>query len=227
MIQLLQTLFGGAKAIKTVSEVFRPNAEKSEERAANEQMELLKAYQAEFHARQKRNWIDAIADGFNRLIRPFIATMILGSFGLVYFNPAKFMEVTEALAFMPEGYWMLLSVIIAFYFGGRMQIKSQNFKFKEAQANAISTLIEKRKEFRKLEMENDEPDKLIGNDGAKNSTIEANYRSKPNKIAVAHRKGREEGKKPVMEIAIAKEKIIQESKGRKDTPWPDEMFGEA
>ena len=224
-VNFLSTLFGGAGAIKKVAEVFVPNAEKSAQRAATEQMELMKSYQAEFSARQNRTWIDAIADGFNRLIRPLIASAVLASFALVFFNPEKFVEVSEALTFMPDGYWALLSVVIAFYFGGRMQLKSQDFKFKEAQAKAISELIEKRTEFRKLEMDDDEPDKLIGEE-AKTVELEKQYAQQHNKIASGFRKAREKRKQIISDVSIAKQKMAEESGTQVDAPWPDEMFGE-
>jgi hypothetical protein len=33
-----------------------------------------------------------------------------------------------ALALLPAGYWALVTVIIGFYFGGRMQLKAQDFQ---------------------------------------------------------------------------------------------------
>jgi hypothetical protein len=157
--------------VEKVAGVFTSNAEKDAQRSADEQMALLKAYQAEFHAREKRTWIDAIADSFNRLIRPFIVTIIICIFLIAYISPERFALITTALGSVPDGYWALLSVIIAFYFGGRMQLKSQDFKFKAAQADAVKALIETKKAFRKLEMDDDEPDKLAGDNAAKSDAV--------------------------------------------------------
>ena len=161
-----------SKGVETVAGVFTTNKEKDAQRAADEQMALMKAYQAEFNARENRNWVDSLADGFNRLIRPFIVTLVIFIFVIAYFSPSHMAEITLAMSSIPEGYWTLLSVIIAFYFGGRMQLKSQQFKFDESQAQAVKALIATKNEFRKLEMDNDEPDKLIGETDAKAGVVD-------------------------------------------------------
>ena len=161
-----------SKGVETVAGVFTTNKEKDAQRAADEQMALMKAYQAEFNARENRNWVDSLADGFNRLIRPFIVTLVIFIFVIAYISPTHMAEITLAMSSIPEGYWTLLSVIIAFYFGGRMQLKSQQFKFNESQAEAVKTLIETKNEFRKLEMDNDEPDKLIGETDSKSGAVD-------------------------------------------------------
>ena len=127
-----------SKGVETVAGVFTSNKEKDAQRSADEQMALLKTYQAEFNARQNRTWADSLADAFNRLIRPMIVSLILFIFVIAYFSPTHLAEITLALSSIPDGYWTLLSVIIAFYFGGRMQLKSQQFKFSETQAQAVN-----------------------------------------------------------------------------------------
>ncbi|MEM0910906.1 MAG: 3TM-type holin [Pseudomonadota bacterium] len=161
-----------SKGVETVAGVFTTNKEKDAQRSADEQMALLKAYQAEFNARQNRNWVDSLADGFNRLVRPFIVCLVLFIFIVAYFSPPHLAEITFALSSIPDGYWALLSVIIAFYFGGRMQLKSQQFKFNESQLVAVKALIETKKEFRKLGMEDDEPDRAIGDSIAKTERMD-------------------------------------------------------
>ena len=44
--------------------------------------------------------------------------------------PVRFLEIAQAYQMMPDGFWALLSVIIAFYFGGRMQLKGQDMAVK-------------------------------------------------------------------------------------------------
>lgn len=171
--------------VEKVAGVFTSNAEKDAQRSADEQMALLKAYQAEFNARENRTWIDSLADGFNRLIRPFIVTIIICIFLIAYVSPERFASITLALGSVPDGYWALLSIIIAFYFGGRMQLKSQNFKFRTSQAEAVKALIETRKQFRKLEMDTDEPDKLAGDSLAKSERIEGQRAGQTNKVVSA------------------------------------------
>jgi hypothetical protein len=168
--------------VEKVAGVFTTNAEKDAQRSADEQMALLKAYQAEFNARENRNWLDSLADGFNRLIRPFIVTIIICIFLIAYISPERFATITLALGSVPDGYWALLSIIIAFYFGGRMQLKSQDFKFKTSQAEAVKALIETKKEFRKLEMDSDEPDKVAGDTLAKSPVIDNRRDGQVNKV---------------------------------------------
>lgn len=91
-------------------------------------------------------------------------------------------EITLAISAIPQGYWTLLGIIIAFYFGGRMQLKSQNFKFNESQAQAVKALIETRKEFRKLEMDTDEPDRMIGEEIAKNDSLDTDRSAQVNDV---------------------------------------------
>jgi len=158
-------------AVEKVGGVFTSNAENDAERSAQEQMAVLEQYKAEFHERDNRTWIDALADGFNRLIRPFIVTIIISIFIISYISPDHFTKITLAISSIPQGYWTLLSIIIAFYFGGRMQIKSQDFKFKREQAQAIETLIKTKKAFRDLEIDDDEPDKTVGEKAAKKPQI--------------------------------------------------------
>lgn len=174
--------------VEKVAGVFTSNAEKDAQRSADEQMALLKAYQAEFHARENRNWIDSLADGFNRLIRPFIVTIIICIFVIAYISPERFALITTALGSVPDGYWALLSVIIAFYFGGRMQLKSQDFRFKASQAEAVKTLIETKQSFRKLEMDTDEPDKVAGDTLAKSDLLTNVRIGQTNKVLDTYRK---------------------------------------
>ncbi|MDC8829837.1 3TM-type holin [Alteromonas gilva] len=174
-----------SKGVETVAGVFTTNKEKDAQRTADEQMALLQSYQAEFNARQNRTWIDSIADGFNRLIRPLIVSLILFIFVIAYISPAHMAEITLAMSSIPDGYWTLLSVIIAFYFGGRMQLKSQQFSFNKTQAHAIKALIETKAEFRKLELDNDEPDKVFGDTLAKQSNFDETRANQVNQVVEA------------------------------------------
>lgn len=189
-----------SKGVETVAGVFTSNKEKDAQRSAEEQMALMQAYQAEFNQRQNRNIIDSIADGFNRLIRPFIVVLVLSIFIVAYISPAHLAEISAAINVIPQGYWTLLSIIIAFYFGGRMQLKSQQFKFNETQAVAIKQLIETKKEFRKLEMDSDEPDRLVGETDAKNHLVDQQRKSQLNDI---------------VDLALAKNDLASETELRK------------
>ena len=156
-----------AKGVKTVGGVFSSNKENDAQRSSDEQMAVMQSYQAEFNQRQNRTKIDALADAFNRLVRPTIVSLVIFIFIIAYVSPKRLYDISTALALIPQGYWTLLSVIVAFYFGGRMQLKSQDFEFNETQAKAVKSLMETKAEFRKLEMDTDEPDRLAGNDVGK------------------------------------------------------------
>ncbi len=117
--------------------MFKPNAEMSAERDHVERMALseqdmasLQQFAAEFHDRAGRTWWDSLVDGLNRLPRPLITLGILAFFVLAPLAPVKFLEVAKAYQIMPDGFWALLSVVIAFYFGGRMQFKRQDMAVK-------------------------------------------------------------------------------------------------
>lgn len=171
-----------AKGVETVAGVFTTNKEKEAQRSADEQMALMKAYQAEFNQRSNRTWVDSFADGFNRIVRPFIVTLVISIFLIAYISPKQLAEITLAMSSIPDGYWALLGVIIAFYFGGRMQLKSQQFKFNESQTDAIRALIETKKEFRKLEMDTDEPDRLVGESAGKSPEVDQDRASQVNAV---------------------------------------------
>jgi hypothetical protein len=45
-------------------------------------------------------------------------------------DPLRFAQVAHAYELMPDGFWALLSIIVAFYFGGRMRLKRQDMAVK-------------------------------------------------------------------------------------------------
>ncbi|MEJ2037997.1 MAG: 3TM-type holin [Desulfosarcinaceae bacterium] len=131
------------KGGKDVAEVFVENKEQKSQRLHEESMAdidrdlaSLKQFSAEFIQRQNRTWWDSFVDGLNRLPRPLLTIGVLSFFVLAPLSPTHFLEIAKAYELMPAGYWALLSIIIGFYFGGRMQLKSQD-----------------KKEFRQLEVE--------------------------------------------------------------------------
>lgn len=123
---------GGARAVgntvEQVHDTFRPNAEKSAQRASDYNQAALAQYAAEFHARANRTWFDSLVDGLNRLARPLITMSVLGMLPAAMFFPEDTAVAIQAIQLLPTGYWALLSVIIGFYYGGRMQIKSHDFQ---------------------------------------------------------------------------------------------------
>lgn len=95
---------------------------------------------------QARNWFDSLINGLNRLPRPLFAFWVMW---LLFVGPMwmydEWNRAITALASLPDGVWNLVSIVIGFYFAGRMQIKSQDFKRPSAKA----------KEKKPEKMEND------------------------------------------------------------------------
>jgi hypothetical protein len=146
------------KGGKGVAEVFVENKENKGQRKHDQQiadidrdMASLNQFSTEFHTRENRTWWDSFVDGLNRLPRPLLTIAIISFFVLAPFDPARFIEIAKAYDLMPPGYWALLSVIIGFYFGGRMQLKSQDFTIKKDAVTAAKELIQIKKEFRQLD----------------------------------------------------------------------------
>lgn len=146
------------KGGKEVAEVFVENKESKGQREHDQKladidrdMAALGQFSEEFHRRENRTWWDSFVDGLNRLPRPLLTIAILSFFVLAPLDPIRFLEIAKAYELMPPGYWALLSVIIGFYFGGRMQIKAQNFTVKKDVVKAAKELIQIKKEFRQLD----------------------------------------------------------------------------
>jgi hypothetical protein len=156
----ITSVFRPAKALV---EVFTPNAEKQAERGHIERMELsrqdmasLEQFAAEFKSSRTSTMWDSFVDGLNRLPRPLITLGILGLFVLAPTDPVRFLQIAQAYQVMPDGFWALLSVIIAFYFGGRMQVTRQQMSIKGGALDAAKEIFRMRKAFRDL-AEEDEP----------------------------------------------------------------------
>lgn len=130
-------LTGLFRPAKELIEVFKPNAEMAAARGHEEVMALseqdmaaLQQFAAEFHARERRTWWDSLVDGLNRLPRPLITLGILAFFVLAPLEPVRFLEIARVYQLMPDGFWALLSVIVAFYFGGRMRLNRDDMAIK-------------------------------------------------------------------------------------------------
>jgi hypothetical protein len=157
------------KGGKEVAEVFVENKENRSQRQHEESMAdidrdvaSLKQFSTEFIRQQNRTWWDSFIDGLNRLPRPLLTIGILSFFVLAPLNPARFLEIAKAYELMPQGYWALLSIIIGFYFGGRMQLKAQDMTIRKDAAKAAMELVSMKKEFRQLEAEDESmPSKIF------------------------------------------------------------------
>lgn len=140
----------GAKAVKDVAEVWKPNAEASAQREHDANAAVLGQFADEFHERKNRTALDSLADALNRLVRPVIALSVIGFFIYAPINPVRMLKISESYEAMPAGFWGLMTVIIGFYFGGRMQLKSQDFAVRGGALAAAKEMVETRKQFREL-----------------------------------------------------------------------------
>ena len=152
-------IFSGGKE---VAEVFTENKENRGKRRHEEamadigrDMASLQQFSTEFHKRQNRTWWDSLVDGLNRLPRPMITIVVLSFFILAPIDPERFLLIAKSYELMPPGYWALLSVIIGFYFGGRMQLKSQDMVIKKDAVKAAQQLVAMKKEFRQIDEEDE------------------------------------------------------------------------
>jgi hypothetical protein len=153
---------------KNAAEVFIENKEKRGQRKHAESMAdigrdlaSLEQFSGEFHKRNDRTWWDSFADGMNRLPRPLLTIGVLSFFVLAPLDPKKFLEIAKAYELMPPGYWALVSVIIGFYFGGRMQLKAQDMTIKKDTVKAAKELVSMKRSFRQLEIEGESTESKI------------------------------------------------------------------
>lgn len=147
---------GVASTVKGVASVFGENREARGARAHEADMAVLEQYAAEFVARAQRTWWDSMTDGLNRLVRPVFALACFFSLIAVPLWPEEALFAAEALAAMPDGYWILLSIVVTFYFGGRMQIKSHDFKLKSGAVRAAENIAFIRRQLTGGEPEEEE-----------------------------------------------------------------------
>jgi hypothetical protein len=133
----LSMITGLFRPAKELIEVFQPNAEGEAQRGHAERLALsaqdlasLEQFAAEFQPRANGTWWDSFIDGLNRVPRPLITLGVLAFFVLAPLDPLRFAQIARAYELMPDGFWALLSIIVAFYFGGRMQLKRQDMAIK-------------------------------------------------------------------------------------------------
>lgn len=162
-MSLWSAITGVFRPAKELVEVFKPNAEKQAERGHKERMEVsrqdlasLQQFADEFKSKRTSTAWDSFVDGLNRLPRPLITLGILGLFILAPVDPIRFLDIAQAYQIMPDGFWALLSIIIAFYFGGRMQVTKQQMTIAGGALDAAKEIVKVRKAFREL-AEEEEP----------------------------------------------------------------------
>ena len=109
----------------------------------------LEQFAAEFQPRAPRTRWDSFIDGLNRVPRPLITLGVLAFFLLAPLDPLRFAQIARAYELMPDGFWALLSVIVAFYFGGRMQLKRQDMAIRGGALEVARELLALQRAARK------------------------------------------------------------------------------
>ena len=116
--RIFGSLFGGGRnVIVETAEVFRPNAEASDQRTAEAQASALQQMAAEFGG--GNGAFNGLVNGLNRLPRPLITFGVLGLFISAMIDPIWFASRMEGLTLVPEPLWTLMGIIVGFYFGAR------------------------------------------------------------------------------------------------------------
>jgi hypothetical protein len=117
----------------------------------------LEQFAAEFQPRPERTRWDAFIDGLNRVPRPLITLGVLAFFGLAALDPLRFAQIARAYELMPDGFWALLSIIVAFYFGGRMQLKRQDMAIRGGALEVVRELLALQRTAREQDAQRPEP----------------------------------------------------------------------
>lgn len=164
LIDIVKTVLGGtgglAGGVKSVAEVFVPNAEAADARAAEIQAAALAQLGAEF-SRPRSGIFDKLIDGLNRIPRPAMALGVLALFVSAMVDPIWFASRMNGLALVPEPLWWLLGAIVSFYFGARHQAKAQDFQRSVAHSVTMTpAVVQNMRVFR--DMRADSPDVAAG-----------------------------------------------------------------
>ena len=139
--RLLGLVFGGGgAAVRETVEVFRENAEAGAQRTADFREAALAQHSAEFKIERKGGF-DRFMDGLNRLPRPLLVLSVFGLFSAAMASPIWFAERMQGLSLVPEPMWWFFGVVVPFYFGGRHQMKGQEFQKSIARSVALAPAV--------------------------------------------------------------------------------------
>lgn len=150
--RIFKSLFGGGRnVIAQTAGVFRENTEAGAQRRANYDQAALAQYAAEFQF-ERIGFFDRFMDGLNRLPRPLMVLGVFLLFGSAMYDPIWFAERMQGLILVPEPLWWMFGTIVVFYFGGRAQVKSQEFHKSVARTTTmLPEVVENIAAIRKLD----------------------------------------------------------------------------
>ena len=129
MIKQLGKFLGGgvAKPIRDIAGTF---IAPRDERAMNEQeykLAVLKQF-SDYTKSDKGSPFQRFVGGLNALPRPFLALGTIGLVGYAMIDAESATQSFAALSNLPTELWGMLAIVVSFYMGGRLQIKSLNAK---------------------------------------------------------------------------------------------------
>jgi Holin of 3TMs, for gene-transfer release len=160
----LRIITGLVRPARELIEVFGWSAGSESRRAHSQRLALswhdlsaLEQFAAEFQPHPERTRWDAFIDGLNRVPRPLITLGVLAFFLLAPLDPLRFAQIARAYELMPEGFWALLSIIVAFYFGGRMQLKRQDMAIRGGALEVVRELLALQRAAQEHEAQRAEP----------------------------------------------------------------------
>ncbi len=130
-----------AEAATSIGGMFGVHKERQAVRDGAYRQAALGQYAAEFQPQAYRTWFDSLVDGLNRLIRPVLTITLVSAIPVALVSPQSVDLAFAALASLPDAYWMVLSLVLGFYFGGRMQLKAQDFRREEITRSAVQVAV--------------------------------------------------------------------------------------
>lgn len=108
---------------------------------------------AEF-SRPSQGVFDRFVDGLNRLPRPLIVLGIIWLLARAVMDPIRATEEFTALSIIPTPIWVIIGSVVAFFFGGRAQIKDLDFAREMAEtANNLPAVLEQLDALREMRAE--------------------------------------------------------------------------
>ncbi|MEM7047235.1 MAG: 3TM-type holin [Pseudomonadota bacterium] len=111
-------LTGGKFALPEIAKIIKPLAGDRGQRdqaAHQENIATYDQFKAEFQ-NSGMTWFDRVVNGFNRLPRPVIVSLVILYFILSFVDPLLFQQINNGLDSVPDNMWIIAGGIISFYF---------------------------------------------------------------------------------------------------------------
>ena len=151
MLKQLGNFLGGgvAKPIRDIAGTFIAPKDVRQENEYSYKLKVLEQFQA-YTTSEKGSWFERFVGGLNALPRPILAIGTIYLIGYSVVDPGKATAAYLSLQNIPTELWAMLGIVVSFYMGGRLQIKSLNAKEKaqrlenmEKTSNLIMDMIDR------------------------------------------------------------------------------------